>query len=186
MCAGEHLSDDVLAGWRERFGQDIYEAIGMSECSYYMSQRKGVPIRPGSVGMPQPGHVVKLLDADLGFDTSLLNLHEVPVGEEGMIAIAEDDPGLFLRYWNQPEETARLRRGRLVPDRRLCPPRCRRLFLVSGPPGRHHQELWLSRLPVRGRAYPQRSPGRSRLCGDRRGGGAGQDHHCGVCSAGAG
>ena len=41
MCAGEHLSDDVLAGWRERFGQDIYEAIGMSECSYYMSQRKG-------------------------------------------------------------------------------------------------------------------------------------------------
>ena len=135
MCAGEHLSDDVLAGWRERFGQEIYEAIGMSECSYYMSQRKGVPIRPGSVGMPQPGHTVKLLDADLGFDTSLLNLHEVAVGEEGMIAIAEDDPGLFLRYWNQPEETARLRRGRLVPDRRLRPSRCRRLFLVPGPSG---------------------------------------------------
>jgi acyl-coenzyme A synthetase/AMP-(fatty) acid ligase len=104
MCAGEHLSDDVLAGWRARFGQDIYEAIGMSECSYYMSQRRGVPIRPGSVGMPQSGHVVALLDDDL---------HEVPVGEEGMIAIAEDDPGLFLRYWepNQPDETARLRRG---------------------------------------------------------------------------
>jgi len=102
MCAGEHLSDDVLAGWRERFGQDIYEAIGMSECSYYMSQRKGVPIRAGSVGMPQPGHVVKLLDADL---------NEVAVGEEGMIAIGEDDPGLFLRYWNQPEETARVRQA---------------------------------------------------------------------------
>ena len=111
MCAGEHLSDDVLHGWRQRFGLDIYEAIGMSECSYYMSQRKGVPIRPGSVGMPQPGHVVKLFDADLGLYTSLLDLHEVPVGAEGMIAIAEDDPGLFLRYWNQPEETARLRRG---------------------------------------------------------------------------
>ena len=34
----------------------------MSECSYYISQRKGLPIRPGSVGMPQPGHIVKLLD----------------------------------------------------------------------------------------------------------------------------
>lgn len=102
MCAGEHLSDEVLHGWRARFGQEIYEAIGMSECSYYMSQRRGLPIRPGSVGMPQPGHIVKLLDDDL---------NEVAVGEEGQIAIGEDDPGLFLRYWNQPEETARLRRG---------------------------------------------------------------------------
>jgi len=126
MCAGEHLSDEVLAGWRERFDQEIYEAIGMSECSYYISQRKGLPVRPGSVGMPQPGHSVKLLD-DTGFDpcgtvpstfllnprfdTSLLNPREVRVDEEGQIAIGEDDPGLFLRYWNQPEETARLRRG---------------------------------------------------------------------------
>lgn len=102
MCAGEHLSDEVLQGWRARFGQEIYEAIGMSECSYYMSQRKGMPIRPGSVGMPQPGHIVKLLDDDL---------REAPVGEEGQIAIGEQDPGLFLGYWNQPEETARLRRG---------------------------------------------------------------------------
>jgi acyl-coenzyme A synthetase/AMP-(fatty) acid ligase len=109
MCAGEHLSDEVLYGWRARFGQEIYEAIGMSECSYYMSQRKDIPIRPGSVGRPQPGHTVKLLDE---------NLQEVATEEEGQIAIGEDDPGLFLRYWepprpdwNQSEETVRLRRG---------------------------------------------------------------------------
>jgi len=102
MCAGEHLSDDVLNGWRRRFGLDIYEAIGMSECSYYLSQPRSRPIRPGAVGFPQPGHTVKLLDADL---------NEVAVGEEGMICIAEDDPGLFLRYWKQPAETARVRRG---------------------------------------------------------------------------
>ena len=108
MCAGEHLSDEVLHGWHARFGQEIYEAIGMSECSYYISQRKGLPVRPGSVGMPQPGHIVKLLDDDLG---------EVGIEEEGQIGIGEQDPGLFLRYWepsrrdwNQPEETARLRR----------------------------------------------------------------------------
>ena len=102
MCAGEHLSDEVLHGWRARFGLDIYEAIGMSECSYYLSQRRGVPIRPGSVGKPQPGHRVALLDEAL---------QEVPTGQEGQLAIHEDDPGLFLRYWNQPEESARLRRG---------------------------------------------------------------------------
>ena len=30
-------------------------------------------------------------------------------GEEGMIAVPESDPGLFLRYWNLPEETAKYR-----------------------------------------------------------------------------
>jgi acyl-coenzyme A synthetase/AMP-(fatty) acid ligase len=101
MSAGEHLSDEMLAAWRERFGMDVYEAIGMSEISYYLSQNKFHPIRPGSAGFPQPGHDVRLLDEDL---------QEVPAGEEGMICIRDDDPGLFLRYWNQPEETAKHRR----------------------------------------------------------------------------
>ena len=100
MSAGEHLSDEMLAAWRERFGMDVYEAIGMSEISYYISQNKHRPIRPGSAGFPQPGHDVRLLDADL---------QEVPQGEEGIICIRDDDPGLFLRYWNLPDETAKHR-----------------------------------------------------------------------------
>ena len=102
MSAGEHLSDEMLTAWRERFGMDVYEAIGMSEISYYLSQNKFHPIRPGSAGFPQPGHDVRLLDEEL---------REVPAGEEGMICIRDDDPGLFLRYWNLPEETAKHRRG---------------------------------------------------------------------------
>ena len=101
MSAGEHLSDEVFAQWKERFGLDIFEAVGMSEISYYLSQNKLRPIRPGSAGFPQPGHDVKLLDVE--------TLREVPPGEEGMISIPDGDPGLFLRYWNLPEETARLR-----------------------------------------------------------------------------
>lgn len=103
MSAGEHLSDEVLASWRSRFGMDIFEAVGMSEFSYYLSQSKHRPIRPGSAGFPQPGHDIKLLDPD--------TLVEVPAGEEGMICVPEDDPGLFLSYWNLPEETAKLRHG---------------------------------------------------------------------------
>jgi acetyl-CoA synthetase len=103
MSAGEHLSDEVFAAWRDRFGLDIYEAVGMSECSYYLSQNKLRPIRPGSAGFPQPGHHVRLLDPEIGL--------EVAAGEEGMICIAEGDPGLFLRYWNLPEETAKARHG---------------------------------------------------------------------------
>lgn len=99
MSAGEHLSDEVLSQWHARFGLDIYEAVGMSEFSYYLSQNQYRPIRPGSAGFPQPGHHIKLLDPD--------TLIEVPVGEEGMISVPLDDPGLFLKYWNLAEETTK-------------------------------------------------------------------------------
>ncbi len=101
MSAGEHLSDDMLAQWRERFGMQIFEAVGMSEISYYLSQSVHRPIRAGSAGFPQPGHAVALLDPE--------SFAPVTAGEEGMIAIPEGDPGLFLRYWNLPEETTKLR-----------------------------------------------------------------------------
>ena len=96
MSAGEHLSDEMLAAWRERFRQDVFEAIGMSEFSYYISQRIDRAIKPGAAGFPQPGHDIKLLTGD---GTS------AATNEEGMIAIPESDPGLFLNYWRLPEET---------------------------------------------------------------------------------
>lgn len=102
MSAGEHLSDEVLEQWRTRFGIDIYEAVGMSEFSYYLCETKSRPIRPGSAGFPQPGHDIQLLDPE--------TLQPVTVGEEGVISVPDSDPGLFLHYWNLPEETAKLKR----------------------------------------------------------------------------
>ena len=99
MSAGEHLSDEVLSQWHARFGVDIYEAVGMSEFSYYLSQSQFRPIRPGSAGFPQPGHAIKLLNPE--------TLKEVEIGEEGMISVPMDDPGLFLNYWNLAQETAK-------------------------------------------------------------------------------
>ena len=99
MSAGEHLSDEVLSQWHARFGVDIYEAVGMSEFSYYLSQSQFRPIRPGSAGFPQPGHAIKLLNPE--------TLEAVEIGEEGMISVPMDDPGLFLNYWNLAEETAK-------------------------------------------------------------------------------
>ena len=99
MSAGEHLSDEVLSQWHARFGVDIYEAVGMSEFSYYLSQSQYRPIRAGSAGFAQPGHNIELLDPE--------TLTEVPTGEEGMISVPLNDPGLFLSYWNLPGETAK-------------------------------------------------------------------------------
>ncbi len=103
MSAGEPLSADVLAAWRERFGLDIYEALGMTECSYYLCETRTRPIRPGSAGFVQPGHHVRVLDPE--------TLREMPDDTEGMLCIHRDDPGLMLRYWNQPAETAACFRG---------------------------------------------------------------------------
>ena len=103
MSAGEPLSGEVLAAWIDRFGQAIYEGLGMTECSYYISQPRQRAIRPGSAGAAQPGHDVKLLDPE--------TLREVAVGEEGMLCIPRRDPALLLRYWQRPEETAAVFRG---------------------------------------------------------------------------
>ncbi len=99
MSAGEHLSDEVLTQWHARFGLNIYEAVGMSEFSYYLSQSQFRPIRPGSAGFPQPGHAIQLLNPE--------TLEPVAVGEEGMISVPLNDPGVFLNYWNLAEETAK-------------------------------------------------------------------------------
>lgn len=97
MCAGEHLSDAVLTEWAARFGFPIYEGLGMSECSYYISQRKGDAMRTNSAGKIQTGRNVALLDE---------NLQPVAAGSEGMLCIRRDEPGLFLEYWRAPEINA--------------------------------------------------------------------------------
>lgn len=97
MCAGEHLTDEVLGQWTERFGFPIYEGLGMSECSYYISQRPGEATKPNSAGKIQPGHRAQLLDE---------NLQPVAAGTEGMICIHRSDPGLFIEYWKSPEANA--------------------------------------------------------------------------------
>jgi len=103
MSAGEHLSSEMVIAWQERFQQNIYEAIGMSEFSYYISHSLHRPIRPGSAGFVQPGHQVKILNPK--------SLQEVGVEEEGMICISVDDPGLFLEYWQLEEETRKAKRN---------------------------------------------------------------------------
>jgi len=96
LSAGEALAETIREQWLSRFGLPIYEAVGMSECSYYISQPPGKPLVPGSCGEIQPGHQVALLD-DV--------LQPVPRGQPGMLAIHEQDPGLFLRYWNEQRDS---------------------------------------------------------------------------------
>lgn len=96
LSAGEHLSEELFILWKEKLDVDLYDGLGMSEFSYYISNMPGMAIKPGSPGKPQPGHLSTLLDEDC---------NKVGIGETGVLATPKDDPGIMLGYWNKPEET---------------------------------------------------------------------------------
>ena len=86
LSAGESLSPDLRAQWQAATGTDLHEALGLSECSTFLS---GSPTRPapvGHVGYPQPGRQIAL--------------------RAGEIAVHRSDPGLMLGYVGAPEATA--------------------------------------------------------------------------------
>jgi len=96
ISAGEPLNPEVMNTWKKRFGLDIYDGIGMTEVMVYLSNLKDMPIKPGSCGKPQPGKICDIIDD---------NGNIVPPGKPGMLAVSNDDPGLFKEYWNKPEKT---------------------------------------------------------------------------------
>lgn len=104
LAAGEALSPSILEGWRTATGREIYEAFGMSECSTFISNHAGMPIRPGSPGKPQGGRSIAILP--LSDSTEPL-----PAGEIGLLAIHRSDAGLMRGYWRRAEEENQVFRG---------------------------------------------------------------------------
>ncbi|MFM8745798.1 MAG: acyl-CoA synthetase [Aestuariivirga sp.] len=82
LTAGEALAQPIRERWRADTGRELYEALGMSEISTYISSSPSVPVRDGSPGKPQAGRSVKIL-------------------ENGQIGVHHSDPGLFLGYWGE-------------------------------------------------------------------------------------
>ncbi len=104
LTAGEALPNAVAAEWQARTGTTIYEALGQSELSTYISSSQLCPPRPGKIGKPQPGRCVAILPEDGEGDP-------LPAGSEGVIAVHRSDPGLMLGYWRRPNEETEVFRG---------------------------------------------------------------------------
>ncbi|MCA2010726.1 acyl--CoA ligase [Cereibacter sphaeroides] len=102
LSAGEKLPDQTRQHWNEATGTPIFEALGMSEVSTYISGSPARPAEDGASGYPQPGRRVAVLGEDG---------EPVARGEAGIMAIGSEDPGLFLGYWGQEAETAAKFRG---------------------------------------------------------------------------
>ena len=79
LSAGEALPPALRAAWRDATGTDLHEALGMSECSTFVSGSPARPAPEGWAGYPQPGRRVRV--------------------EGGRLQVGADDPGLMLGYW---------------------------------------------------------------------------------------
>lgn len=89
LSAGEKLPDVTRTAWRDATGCEIYEALGMSECSTYISASPTRPCPPDKAGFAQLGRRIAILGADGA---------PVPRGQAGVLAIHQSDQGLMLGY----------------------------------------------------------------------------------------
>jgi acetyl-CoA synthetase/medium-chain acyl-CoA synthetase len=100
--AGEPLNPEVIHAWRDALGLLIHDGYGQTETIPLVANLPGMPIKPGSMGRPFPGHRVCVIDAE-GC--------ELPVGEVGDVALAGRTPSLFLEYWKNAEASRAVWRG---------------------------------------------------------------------------
>jgi acetyl-CoA synthetase/medium-chain acyl-CoA synthetase len=102
VSAGEPLNPEVIRAWRDATGLTIRDGYGQTESILLVGNLPGMPVRPGSMGLPMPGQRVDVI-GDSG--------EPVAPGEVGEIAVHGTNPGLFLEYWKDPSATAACRRG---------------------------------------------------------------------------
>jgi acyl-coenzyme A synthetase/AMP-(fatty) acid ligase len=102
VAAGEPLNPEVIEVWREGTGLTIYDGYGQTETIITVCNHPSLPVKPGSMGKPMPGHELAIVD----FDGNPL-----PAGQEGEIALRGSPPSLFQEYWKEPGLTERTRRG---------------------------------------------------------------------------
>lgn len=100
---GESLGADLLEWGRQALGVEISEIYGQTECNIFICSVPGLmDAEPGFMGRPIPGAEVTLMGPED---------QPVPAGDVGEVCVRAGHPVMFLRYWNQPDQTAEKMRG---------------------------------------------------------------------------
>lgn len=100
---GETVGEEVIRWTEDALGAAPHEAFGQTEILMFVANCAALmPIKPGAMGRPVPGHEVELFDAEGG---------AVAAGETGEICIRRPVPGMFLRYWDDEQATREKFRG---------------------------------------------------------------------------
>ena len=100
VSAGEALPESLYRRFKQRFGVEILDAIGSTECLHMFIANRPGNVRPGSSGQIVPGYDARIVDDED---------RPVPVGEMGNLLIKGDSTCAF--YWNQPEKTRQTIQG---------------------------------------------------------------------------
>ncbi|MFQ5993833.1 MAG: acyl-CoA synthetase [Acidiferrobacterales bacterium] len=97
MSAGEAVGAELYDWGKEALGVEINEMWGQTEFNYLVGNCSAImPVRPGSMGKPYPGHTVDVIDG-AGRPMS--------TGKTGELAAKRGDPVMFLGYWRNEEAT---------------------------------------------------------------------------------
>jgi long-chain acyl-CoA synthetase len=91
---GDECTHDLYDRFRERFGYNLAQLLGMTECEGYLANRPDGPNRVASVGKPAEGMDVRLVGSE-GRD--------VPVGNAGQLVVR--GPSVMVGYWHDEGAT---------------------------------------------------------------------------------
>ncbi|MBS0241411.1 MAG: acyl-CoA synthetase [Proteobacteria bacterium] len=97
VSAGEAVNPVVAERWAAATGCQVSEAYGQTEALMMVLNYPSEPVRYGSMGRPQPG-----LDIDIIDDAGA----RLAPGVEGHVALKTPSPHLMLGYWKEPQRTA--------------------------------------------------------------------------------
>jgi acyl-[acyl-carrier-protein]-phospholipid O-acyltransferase / long-chain-fatty-acid--[acyl-carrier-protein] ligase len=108
LTGAEKLTDKVASDFEERFGVEVLEGYGTTECApvvstnvdEYRAKAFMNCTRRGTVGRPIPGVAIRVLDLETG--------EVLPANRTGMIHAR--GPNIMMGYLNQPEKTAEVLR----------------------------------------------------------------------------
>jgi len=94
LSAGEPLNVEPIQAFKRAFGVTIRDGYGQTESVCLVCNYPGLPVKPGSMGVPTPGPGATLID-EQG--------NPVKRGEAGEIAVRPGNPAIFDGYWEAPE-----------------------------------------------------------------------------------
>ena len=96
VSAGEPLNPEVIERFQDALGVTVHDGYGQTENSLLVANAPGMEVRPGSMGLPTPGHDVAVIDD---------HAQVCGPGVEGDIALFGRPPTLFAGYWESRDET---------------------------------------------------------------------------------
>jgi acetyl-CoA synthetase len=97
FTGGEAVGEEVIRWAREALDLTPNEGYGQTEVNLVLGNCAALmPVKPGSMGRPVPGHAVAVLDPEG---------RPLPAGELGEVAVRAPDPVMFLGYWGNEAAT---------------------------------------------------------------------------------